>query len=66
MLKRKSNPSKENYVVASKVKDAIAKAGLRSAGDLPDAFNEMIAHKIEKAIARAKANGRATIRPEDL
>lgn len=63
---RRKNPKKDNYVVASKVKEAISESGLRSSGDLADAFNEMIAHKIDKAIARAKANGRQTIRPEDL
>lgn len=63
---QRKNPKKDNYVVASKVKEAISDAGLRSSGELPDAFNEMIANKIDKAIKRAKANGRQTIRPEDL
>lgn len=56
----------EVYVVGSKVKDAIRKAGLRTAGDALDALNAHVSQSIRKAVERAKENGRQTIRPSDF
>ena len=55
-----------SFVVASAVKDAIKKAGMMSSGDLPAAASAVLEESMKKAVARAKANGRKTVRPEDL
>ena len=54
------------YVVGSKVKDALKKAGCRTGGDALDSLNEMVAWMIDRAAKRAKANKRQTIRGEDF
>lgn len=56
----------EVFVVGSKVKDAVRKAGLRTAGDALDALNAEVSAVIQRAVARAKSNGRQTIRPSDF
>jgi len=55
-----------SYVVASKIKDLVKKQGMMSSGDLADAASKLLETAIAKASARAKANGRKTVRPEDL
>jgi len=55
-----------SYVVASKLKDLIKKSGMMSSGDLSDACSGMLEDAVKRAVARAKANGRKTVRPEDL
>lgn len=55
-----------SYVVASKVKELLKKQGMMSSGDLADAASSMLEDALKKASARAKANGRKTVRPEDL
>ncbi len=60
------NKEREVVVVASKVKDVIKAAGLQSSGDLVDGVSDKVHEMIMAAIARAKANGRATVRPYDL
>ena len=56
----------EVFVVGSKAKDAIRKAGLRTAGDALDALNGRVGELISGAVDRCKANGRQTIRPADF
>ncbi len=51
-------------VVRSKVKEACK--GMRCAGDFTVALDKKVAELLKEASARAKANGRATIRPADL
>ena len=51
-------------VVRSKVK-AAAK-GMRTSGDFVSALDRKVGEIIADAAKRAKANGRATIRPADL
>ena len=58
--------SSEVFVVGSKVKDAIRKAGLRTAGDALDALNSEVGAVIKKAVERCKSNGRQTIRSSDF
>lgn len=71
-LRSRRNPegstksSGESLVVASKIKALIGKSGLRSSGDLVEALSAHIEQKLKRAMERAKANGRQTIRPEDL
>jgi histone H3/H4 len=55
-----------SYVVASKIKDLVKAKGMMSSGDLGDAASKMLEDALAKAVARAKANGRKTVRPEDL
>ena len=68
MAKKKKSGGKggEVFVVGSKVKDAIRKAGLRTAGDALDALNVEVANVIKRAVDRCKSNGRQTIRPSDF
>ena len=53
-------------VVGSKVKEAVKGAGCNMAGDFPDALSGTVGGLVSKACERAKANGRKTVRPEDL
>jgi hypothetical protein len=55
-----------NLVVGSKVKEAIRSSGVRMAGDLLDALNSSVNQMLSSAVDRAKANGRGTVRPQDL
>lgn len=55
-----------SYVVTSKVKDFIKSKEMNSSGDLTDALDKVMEHKLEKAVERAKANDRKTVRPSDL
>lgn len=55
-----------SYVVASKLKELIKKLNMMSSGDLADAVSSVVEEGVKKAVARAKANGRKTVRPEDL
>lgn len=50
-------------VVGAAVKDSIE---LRASGDLVEALNTHVFDLLQLAQKRAKANGRQTIRPEDL
>ena len=54
------------YVVGSKVKDALKKANCRTAGDALDSLNQVVAEMIARAAKRAKANKRQTVRGEDF
>ncbi len=53
-------------VVASRVKEVVKSRGLRSDGALADAVNARVITMIAQAADRAKAEGRATVRPHDL
>ena len=53
-------------VVASRIKEAARAADIRVAGDFADAFNAEVNEVLQRAIARAKANNRSTLRPGDL
>ena len=53
-------------VVGSKVREAVKKAGMNMAGDFPEGLSNEVAALIKKAVARAKANGRKTVRAADL
>ena len=54
--------------VKSKVRDYIKSKGCNTSGDLIDgkALNDAIIDVLDKAIARAKANGRKTVQEKDL
>ncbi len=55
-----------SYVVASKIKEYINAKGMMSAGDLSDHASKHLEMALGKAVERAKANGRKTVRGEDL
>ncbi|MBD3256096.1 MAG: hypothetical protein GF383_13450 [Candidatus Lokiarchaeota archaeon] len=54
--------------VKSKVRDYIKSKGCNTSGDLidGDSLNNAIIEVLDKAIARAKANGRKTVQEKDL
>ena len=53
-------------VVASKVKDYIKSKGGQTAAEVIEALSKKVVCKLDKAIARAKENGRVTIKACDL
>lgn len=63
MAKKKKKKTKPLYV-KSVVRKALGK--MRVSGDFWDALNERIEWKIKRAVQRAKANGRKTVRGYDL
>ena len=68
--KRKATRSRKaapvNLVVNSKVKEAVKSHGYRMAGDFGEALNAKVGDLIQAAVARCAANGRGTVRPQDL
>lgn len=56
----------DSLVVGSKVKDAVKEGDCNMAGEFPEALSKAVADMVKKACARAKANGRKTVRPEDI
>lgn len=56
----------DSLVVGSKVKEHIKGADMNTAGDLAEALSNEVAGLLDKAIARAKANGRKTVSSKDL
>ena len=55
-----------SYVVASKIKEFINGKGMMSAGDLSENASKFLEEALAKAVKRAAANGRKTVRGEDL
>ncbi len=53
-------------VVASGVKDVIKKEDMNCGGDFVEALDKYLENKIKQACGRAKANGRKTVRADDL
>ena len=53
-------------VVGSKVKEAIKAEGMNTAGDVIEGLSAIVADLVKKAAARAKANGRKTVRAADF
>jgi len=58
--------AEEIVVVASKVKDYIKSKEGQTAGDVIEALSKKVICLLDKAIARAKENGRVTVKPYDL
>ncbi|MBN1940871.1 MAG: DUF1931 domain-containing protein [Candidatus Diapherotrites archaeon] len=56
----------EVLVVGSKVKEAVKAAGCNTGGDFVDALSKDVEAKIARAVERCKANGRKTVRAEDV
>ena len=53
-------------IVQSKVRELIREKEKRTSDEFINALSEHVKQAVEKAIARATANGRSTLRPEDL
>ena len=66
MAKKEACTAKEMCIVTSKVKAAIIAKKLHTSGDFPAALNCKVYCLLESAAKRAEANGRKTVRPEDL
>jgi len=58
--------SNEVLVVASKVKAAIQAKGCNTGGDAVEGLNQWVNWLVDQAAARAKANGRKTVRGHDF
>ena len=56
----------EVLVVRSKVKEYAAKKKMRFGGDAVDALSKEVAALIDKAVERAKANNRGTVKGRDV
>ncbi len=62
-----AKPSKKEIaVVVSKVKDYVKSKGCMTSSEAIPALSDKIYCLIDKAIERTKANGRQTIKPQDL
>jgi hypothetical protein len=66
MAKGKPKKGKEILIVSSKMKDAVKALGGMSSGDLVEALSAKVHQILADAAARAKDNGRSTVRPYDL
>lgn len=57
---------KETLVVQAKVKALIKKSKMNCASDVMGGLTQVVEHHLSKACARAKSNGRKTVRAADL
>ncbi len=53
-------------VVQSKVRDEVKRRKANMAGDFPAALSKEVADMVDRAVKRARANGRKTVRANDL
>jgi len=58
--------SEETLIIASKAKAAISAQGCNTGGDAVEGLNAWVHWLIGQATARAKANGRKTVRAHDF
>ncbi len=57
---------KEILVVASKVKTYIKSKKMMTSSDAVGALSDKVRAILDEAVARAKANRRSTVKPQDL
>ncbi len=62
----KSKKSKEVLVVASKVKAYVRNRGMNTSGDAIGCISEKVYAIIDEATTRTSANGRKTLKPQDV
>jgi len=55
-----------DFVMKSRVKDALRSKGCNSSSDVVDGLNMVVAWYIQQAAQRAKANRRVTVRAHDF
>lgn len=53
-------------IVQSKVRDVIREKEMRTSDEFINALSDHVRQTVERAIQRAKENGRSTLRPADL
>ncbi len=53
-------------IVQSKVRDLIREKEMRTSDEFINALSDYVRGAVEKAVQRAKENGRSTLRPADL
>ena len=67
MAKKKAAKKQlEMLLVQSKVKDYVRQSDMMCSSDLVEALNEEVSSLLDKAVARAQANGRKTARASDI
>lgn len=64
--RKAAQPAATPVVVASRVKDAVRSQDVRVSGDFVDALDGHVNEVLGRAVERARANNRSTLRPEDL
>ena len=57
---------RELYIVQSKVRELIRSREKRASDEFITALSEHVHHVVERAIARASANNRSTLRDADI
>lgn len=60
------NTTTTKYVIDSHVRETLNDRNMRLAGDTTDTLNLAVHEILNRAIIRAKANGRKTVEPTDL
>jgi len=58
--------SKDMLIVGTKVKNYIKAKGVMSSADVLDALNDAVYELLERAVERAKENGRKTVQGRDV
>jgi len=53
-------------VLASRIRELARQNKVRVSGDFVDAANGAVVCMVKKAVERCKANGRQTVRPQDI
>jgi histone H3/H4 len=64
--RRGSVPTPDILLVASQVKEAARRNDVRMSAEFVHALNDETVALIDRAIERARENGRSTVRPSDL
>ena len=64
--KAAKSKSQESLLVSSKIKALLKKAGCNTAGDALEGLNGLVYWYLSQAAARAKSNGRKTVRAHDF
>jgi len=64
--KSKKKAASGDFVMKSRVKEALKDAGCNSSGDVVDGLNNVVAWYIDQAANRAKMNKRVTVRAHDF
>ncbi len=58
--------AKETLVVVSKVKEYVKAKGMQTSETAVDALSDAVRDLLDKAVARAKDNGRQTVKDRDI
>jgi len=64
--KKAAKGTKEQLIIASKVKAYVRQHKMMTASDAIVALSDQIYDILDRAIERSKANRRTTVRPQDL